>query len=289
MVGSFLEMQQLHVPVAYGAPPNGWSWSRLDAISEGVFDCPHSTPNLTVSGSFVVRRQDIITGVFRPDQTAHVSDETYEERIARVIPSRGDLLYSREGTYFGIAAEVPENTQICLGQRMVLIRPDKRRLDFRYLRYWLNFEFGKGSYGPFTDEVKLALHDFANRNWLQEERLGQVVALRVGPQYQGDRAKFADVLKLYARKIAKTVDLFSRIKNTKQAEELLTVLYASRELKKKRPSQEVAEQQLYDFVLDWKKTWRTEEKQQAVASAIRNLIMLGWMKLQFSESLPEAV
>jgi O-acetyl-ADP-ribose deacetylase (regulator of RNase III)/uncharacterized protein YwgA len=151
------------------------------------------------------------------------------------------------------------------------------------------FEFGKGSYGPFADEVKLALHDFANRNWLQEEQLGQMVALRVGPQYDSDRPKFAEVLKAHARKIAKTVDLFSRIKNTEQAEELMTVLYASRELKKKRPNEDVAEQQLYDFVLDWKKTWRTEEKQQAVASAIRNLVMLGWMRLQFSESLPEAV
>lgn len=55
-----------------------------------------------------------------------------------MTPSRGDLLYSREGTYFGIAAEVPAKTRVCLGQRMVLIRPDNRRLDFSYLRYWLN-------------------------------------------------------------------------------------------------------------------------------------------------------
>jgi O-acetyl-ADP-ribose deacetylase (regulator of RNase III) len=151
------------------------------------------------------------------------------------------------------------------------------------------FEFGKGSYGPFADEAKLALNDFANRNWLQEEQLGQMVALRVGPQYDSDRAKFAEVIKTHERKIGKAVDLFSRIKNTEQAEELTTVLYASRELKKKHPNEEVDEQQLYDFVLDWKKTWRTEVKQQALASAIRNLVMLGWMRLRFSESLPEAL
>jgi predicted exporter len=85
------------------------------------------------------------------------------------------------------------------------------------------------------------------------------------------------------------VDLFSRIKNTEQAEEVLTVLFASRELKKARPQQEVAEQQLFDYILEWKKAWRTEEKKQAVASAIRHLVMLGWMKLRFSESLSEAV
>ncbi len=151
------------------------------------------------------------------------------------------------------------------------------------------FEFGKGSYGPFSDKVKLALHDFANRNWLQEQQLGQLMALRVGPQYGSDRARFCDLLESHAGKIAKTVDLFSRIKNTEQAEELVTVLYASRELKGSKPQQEIAEQELLDYVLAWKKTWRTDKKQQAVAGAIRSLAMLGWMKLQFSESLTEAV
>ncbi len=132
------ETKALHVPTAYGEPPDVWTWSRLDDVSEGVFDCPHSTPKLIDTGPLVVRTQDIITGVFRVEQAGRVSEETYAERIARVTPSRGDLLYSREGTYFGIAAEVPAQTRVCLGQRMVLIRPDKRRLDFRFLRHWLN-------------------------------------------------------------------------------------------------------------------------------------------------------
>jgi O-acetyl-ADP-ribose deacetylase (regulator of RNase III)/uncharacterized protein YwgA len=151
------------------------------------------------------------------------------------------------------------------------------------------FQFAKGSYGPFADEVKLALHEFANRNWLQEERLGQMIALRVGPQYEQDRGKFEETLKRHEKRISKTVDLFSRIKNTEQAEEVLTVLFASRELKKSHPQQEVAEQQLFDYILEWKKAWRSDGKKQAVASAIRNLVMLGWMKLRFSESLSEAV
>lgn len=139
MAGRVLaETKSLHVPVAYGKLPDCWTWSRLDDVSEGVFDCPHSTPKLTDTGPFVVRTQDIITGVFRADQAGRVSEATYTERIARVTPIRGDLLYSREGTYFGIAAEVPGNTRVCLGQRMVLIRPDKRRLDFSFLRHWLN-------------------------------------------------------------------------------------------------------------------------------------------------------
>jgi type I restriction enzyme, S subunit len=133
-----LESKSLHIPAAHGEPPKGWTWSRLDDVSEGVFDCPHSTPKLTDTGPFVVRTQDIITGIFRADQAGRVSEQTYTDRIARVTPSHGDLLYSREGTYFGIAAEVPPNTRVCLGQRMVLIRPDNHQLDFSFLCHWLN-------------------------------------------------------------------------------------------------------------------------------------------------------
>ncbi len=150
------------------------------------------------------------------------------------------------------------------------------------------FRFAKGSYGPFAPEVKLALHELANKNWLREEQLGKMTAVRVGDEYERDRSKFADVIERHRRWIDKTVDLFSRIKNTDQAEDVTTVLFASRELKRAKLEEQVTEKELYDYILDWKKSWRTEEKRRDVASAIRNLVMLGWLRLQFSESLPEA-
>ncbi|MFE4948664.1 restriction endonuclease subunit S [Leifsonia sp. NPDC056665] len=64
--------------------------------------------------------------------------ETYAARISRVQPAFGDLLYSREGTYFGSAAEVPSGLPVCLGQRMVLIRPNSDMINHRFLRFWLN-------------------------------------------------------------------------------------------------------------------------------------------------------
>jgi len=152
------------------------------------------------------------------------------------------------------------------------------------------FQFERGSYGPFAEEVKEAIKVLANNNLVIEQQLGRMTALRVGPEFFGARVKFAEELKPFQRKIHRTVDLFSRIKNTDQAEEVATVIFAVQNLKQARKPHEVSEADLYDYILEWKKPWRNDEaKQRRLADAIRNLEILGWVKLQFSESLPATI
>lgn len=148
------------------------------------------------------------------------------------------------------------------------------------------FRFKQGSYGPFSAEVKEALGVFANANLIQEQQLGRMTALRIGTEYEAVRTKFVDQIRPLENKINKTVDLFSRIKSTAQAEEVTTVLYAARKLKSDGKDESVSEIDIYDYILEWKKDWKSEDKREAIASAIRNLEMLGWLRLQYSESLP---
>lgn len=151
------------------------------------------------------------------------------------------------------------------------------------------FAFGKGNYGPFSGDMKAALHDFANRNWLQEAQLGRMIAFRVSPQYEKDRHKLKSEIELHQRRIDKTVDLFSRIKSTDQAEEVATIIYASQSLKARQPDRPVSEQEVLDYVLDWKPSWQADEKRHTVAEAIRNLVVLNWVKAEISETMLEAV
>ena len=128
----------VHVPSQAATWTKQRDWVQLQDLCIGIFDCPHSTPTLSEHGPFLVRSQDIRSGVFLKEEAAHVSEGTYRDRIVRAEPKFGDILYSREGTYFGIAAEMPSNIRACLGQRMVLIRPDPTKVNSRFLRYWLN-------------------------------------------------------------------------------------------------------------------------------------------------------
>lgn len=149
----------------------------------------------------------------------------------------------------------------------------------------LNFQ--KGYYGPYSPEdVKKTIRLFANNNLIVESRNGRMIAISIGPEYLRIRKKYRKQLAELEPEIEKTVDLFSRIKNTEQAEEVTTVYYAYKELMKKRSGRPVSEQELFGYILSWKKGWNNPQKCRKIASAIRNLAMLKWITVTFSNELP---
>lgn len=169
-----------------------WTWERLDTIGD-VFDCPHSTPSLIddCSSPFLVRSQDVRTGTISLKELARVSEATYKERIKRVEPSFGDLVYSREGTYFGIAAEVPKGIKLCLGQRMVLIRPDRKKINHTYLKYWLN-----------SPQVFNHIHGFRDGTVAERLNLPVIRGLAIGFPSLGTQEAIAQALAALDDRIA---------------------------------------------------------------------------------------
>ena len=114
-----------------------WTISRLDKISAAIVDCPHSTPKWTQTGKLCVRTSQFRAGHLDLTSSRFVSELTFAERIIRLRPQVGDILYSREGGILGIACRVPAGVEICLGQRMMLIRPDSG-VDSAFLELVLN-------------------------------------------------------------------------------------------------------------------------------------------------------
>ncbi|BDG86188.1 MULTISPECIES: restriction endonuclease subunit S [Citrobacter] len=117
--------------------PAHWNLCTLDQISAAIIDCPHSTPKWTEQGFICVRTNQFKPGYLDLNNSRYVSEQTYIERTQRLEPSYGDILYSREGGILGVACRVPEKIKICLGQRMMLIRP-KENISSEYLEIVLN-------------------------------------------------------------------------------------------------------------------------------------------------------
>jgi type I restriction enzyme S subunit len=117
--------------------PAHWSVQPLTKVAASIVDCPHSTPKWTTEGKICVRTNQFRPGRLDLSDARFVSESTYLERIQRLEPHEDDILYSREGGILGVACRVPANIQLCLGQRMMLIRPGPR-LDAAFLEIILN-------------------------------------------------------------------------------------------------------------------------------------------------------
>jgi O-acetyl-ADP-ribose deacetylase (regulator of RNase III)/uncharacterized protein YwgA len=144
------------------------------------------------------------------------------------------------------------------------------------------FTYQKGSYGPFSRGLKNAETRLVNDNLLQEERLGRMFKVKVGPNFVRIRKEFEASLFRWEKIIEKTADLFMRM-NTDQAEIVATVLFAADSLKNKN---KLTEPQVLDWVMKWKQKRRPALDKSKVASAIRNLGMLRWLDIKPDPSLP---
>ena len=103
--------------------PKGWRRIALQDVVSAVIDCPHSTPRWTEEGKVAIRTSNLTVGGWDWADKRYVSEEEYHDRSKRSYVEPGDIILSREGTV-GVAAIVQEGMEICLGQRLVQLKPN---------------------------------------------------------------------------------------------------------------------------------------------------------------------
>jgi len=145
------------------------------------------------------------------------------------------------------------------------------------------FVYQKGSFGPFSEDLKNAEAKLVNNNLLQEERHGQMFRVKTGPNFEKVRKDFQGSIEKWSPIIEKTTDLFMRV-NTDQAEVIATVMFAADTLKKENRA-EPSEVEVFEAVLRWKQKRRPPLDESDVASTIRNLGMLRWLDIKPDSTL----
>lgn len=110
--------------------------TRLTELCDAIVDCPHSTPVWTDSGVVVLRSQNIRNGRLDLTERSYTDETHFVERTRRATPMEGDLVITREAP-MGEVCLIPASLRCCLGQRMVLLRPNRSCAEPRYLLYAL--------------------------------------------------------------------------------------------------------------------------------------------------------
>jgi type I restriction enzyme S subunit len=110
---------------------------HLVDLCELIVDCEHKTAPTEAVGYPSIRTPNIGRGHLILDNVNRVSEETYRLWTQRAVPRAGDLIMAREAPV-GCVAIVPPGLNPCLGQRTLLIRPDRGKVDGLFLNYYLN-------------------------------------------------------------------------------------------------------------------------------------------------------
>jgi uncharacterized protein YwgA/O-acetyl-ADP-ribose deacetylase (regulator of RNase III) len=144
--------------------------------------------------------------------------------------------------------------------------------------------YQRGSFGPYSPELKKRITALVNNGLVQEERLGRMFAVRVGHTFGDAQRAYGGEIEKWRPAIDKVSDLFMRMR-TDQAEIAATVHFATWELKQQSvdlPS----ETEVLRQVMAWKQRRRPPLDEKAVALSIRALNILSWLQARASEDLP---
>src|SRR5438874_11289153 len=108
----------------------------LKDLCELIVDCEHKTAPTQDTGYASIRTPNIGRGRLLLDGVNRVSEETYTSWTQREVPRPDDLILAREAP-IGNVAIIPPGLKVCLGQRTVLIRPNREKVNAQYLTYLL--------------------------------------------------------------------------------------------------------------------------------------------------------
>ena len=135
----------------------------IQESSERIVDCLHSTPKFAKDGYYCVDTTCIEQGRIVFEKVRFVNEDTFIERTRRLRPAYGDILFSREGTV-GTSVIVPQDTDLCLGQRMMMFRL-KKFVHPKFFMYALQSPFIQKQYKPLiggTTSPHLNIKDIRN-------------------------------------------------------------------------------------------------------------------------------
>lgn len=151
-----------HLQSVFTQRGKGWVETTIGEVAD-VFDGPHATPKTVDTGPVFLGISALQDGRINLGDTRHVTLEDFRHWTRRVKPRAEDVVFSYE-TRLGQAAIIPPGLDCCLGRRMALVRPNRKRLDPRFFV----FQYISPPFRAFLDSKtvrgatvdRIALKDF---------------------------------------------------------------------------------------------------------------------------------
>jgi type I restriction enzyme S subunit len=128
--------------------PDGWAWTTLGSVLSHLVDCVNDTPDFAEANTGLLGLKSTNIRPYKLDlgQRWYVSAEDFARWNRREAPKQGDIVLTREAP-MGNACMLPSGPNVCLTQRLMLLRVDDQTIEPDLLLHFLNSPI-------FQDQVK---------------------------------------------------------------------------------------------------------------------------------------
>lgn len=131
------EAPELYKETPIGWIPKEWDFTLCNCLCDKIIDCKNRTPAIKPEGYPVIRTPNVRNGKFVDQDLVYTDYESYLIWTQRGEPKVGDIVITREAPV-GEVCMIPErHPKACLGQRMMLYRPDENQIDPKFFLFAL--------------------------------------------------------------------------------------------------------------------------------------------------------
>lgn len=131
------EAPELYQETSIGWIPRAWCFTTCAKVCEKIIDCKNRTPPETPDGFPVIRTPNVRNGKFVDAELLYTDELSYLTWTLRGKPQVGDVVITREAPVGEVCMIPDRHPSACLGQRMMLYRPDAELISPRYFLYAL--------------------------------------------------------------------------------------------------------------------------------------------------------
>ena len=148
---------------------NSWKRVCIANVCESVVDCINKTaPTIDDPSLFkMIRTTNIRNGQVNLESVRYATGETYHQWTRRQIPTRGDILLTREAPMGEVGMLLTED-HVFLGQRIVSYRTNPDQLNNKFLLYAFQ-----------SDDLQNQIKAFASGSTVQHMRVPDTKALQI--------------------------------------------------------------------------------------------------------------
>lgn len=124
-----------HLNAVFTHEGQGWEDATIDEVIRFI-DYRGKTPVKTASGIRLITAKNVKMGYLQETPMEFIDSANYRGWMTRGIPQKGDVLFTTEAPLANVA-QLDTDEKVAFAQRIIIMQPDKNKLDCTFLKYLL--------------------------------------------------------------------------------------------------------------------------------------------------------